>query len=116
MTKAVIIFLFLIFFWGASIGQTRKDSLYVFIGEKISSKGFQSADTNKIPFDASIKAKYKIIENVYRHFQKDTIEFEAYDHFGNFDFLNYKYGKIFFCSTIGAIGKYCSSTNKPATH
>ncbi len=82
----------------------RKDSLYVFIGEKISSKGFKSEDdTNKIPFNESIKAKYRIIENVYGTFKRDTIEFEAYDPLGHFEFLNYKYVLLFVSNYNGRL-------------
>lgn len=79
-----------------SYGQTRKDSLYVFVGEKINTKGFRYLeDTTQIPFDYAIKAKYRVIKNVYGNYNKDTIEFESYDHFGRFPFLDYKYVLLF---------------------
>jgi hypothetical protein len=70
--------------------QTKNDSLYVFVGKKIEIKGFkQKLDSNEIPFNASFKAKYQVIQNLYGNYNKDTIEFEAYDHYGIPAFSHY---------------------------
>jgi len=83
MSKAVSIFIIAIFICFASLGQTKKDSLYVFVGKKIEVAGFkQKLDSNEIAFDAAFKAKYKIVQNLYGNYNKDTIEFEVYDHYG----------------------------------
>ena len=62
------------------------NTLFVFIGEKI--------DVTPIPhkpgnFDNGIKAKYKILQPVYGSYDKDVIEFEAYDHYGTPKFAEY---------------------------
>src|SRR5690606_8071034 len=70
----------------------RNNTLFVFVGEKIS--------ISEIPyrpgdFDIGIIAKYKVIERVYDNFDKDVIEFEAYDHYGIFAFTEYKNALLF---------------------
>jgi hypothetical protein len=83
--------------------QTAKDSFYVFVGEKIDVKEFEikdDIDSTSIPgakikldvihFDQGFKATYRIIENVFNHYKKDTIEFEAYDHYGIPAFSKFK--------------------------
>ncbi|GAB2781872.1 hypothetical protein GCM10027275_27030 [Rhabdobacter roseus] len=41
--------------------------------------------------DGAFKAKYKIIKNIHGNYPKDTIEFEAYDHYGVPAFSKYKH-------------------------
>jgi hypothetical protein len=65
----------------------RDNKLFVFVGEKI--------DFTPIPyepgdFDEGIVAKYKILQHVYGYYDKDTIVFEAYDHYGTPTFTEYK--------------------------
>lgn len=102
MAKKLFIFFFLLGCLNFSTGQTRKDSLYVFVGEKIGTSGM-SPDTNGIIWNAAIKATYKIIENVFGKYPKDTIEFESYDHFGEFPFLGYKYVLLFVSNYNGRL-------------
>lgn len=86
--------------------QTAKDSLFVFVGEKIEVKSFNvpavidstSSPGNKIyriNMDEGFKAKYRVIKEVYNHYTKDTINFEAFDHYGTPGFANYKYVMLF---------------------
>lgn len=66
----------------------RKNTLVAFVGEKI--------DVTQMPytrgdFNLGFKAKYKVLELVYGSYAKDTIEFEAYDHYGWPAFASHKY-------------------------
>ncbi|MEO7984192.1 MAG: hypothetical protein ABI688_08935 [Bacteroidota bacterium] len=69
-----------------TIKNERDNKLFVFVGEKI--------EITSIPysigdFDKGAKARYKILQRVYGNYNQDTIEFEAYDHFGRFPFAEY---------------------------
>jgi len=96
MRKAVSIFIIATLVCLSLFGQTKKDSLYVFVGKKIEVVGFkQKLDSNEIPFDRAFKAKYQVIQNLYGSYRKDTIEFEAYDHYGKPAFSQYEYVLLF---------------------
>lgn len=87
---------------------SKKDSinLYAFIGEKISVTEFNpnennfeivvdsvSGDTMRLVnyvMDRGFKAKYKVLKNVFNELKFDTIEFDAYDHYGRPQFENYE--------------------------
>lgn len=75
--------------------QTRKDSLYVFVGEKIKIEEIPyKIDTLpdgriEIPMDVGFNCVYRIIENVYGNYPSDTINFKAYDHYGVPTFSKY---------------------------
>ncbi len=70
--------------------QKEKNNLYVFVGEKISVEEFDSrTKENEFPMDQAFKAKYKVLQNIYGDYQKDTIEFEAFDHYGSPPFAKY---------------------------
>lgn len=104
MIKFVFIFITVTLVCVSSFGQTKKDSLYVFVGKKIEVIGFkQKLDTNEIPFDAAFKAKYEVIQNLYGNYNKDTIEFEAYDHYGKPAFSNYDYVLLFVSNYNGKL-------------
>ena len=80
-------------------------NLYAFIGEKISVIQFdpnENSERMEIDsitgdtlifkswvMDSGFKSKYKVVKNVYNEIQTDTIEFEAYDHYGRPGFENY---------------------------
>lgn len=73
---------------------------YFFVGEKI--------DIAPIPykpgdFDNGVKATYKICQPVYGNYNKEKIEFEAYDHYGTPKFVEYKTVLLF---VSGYEGKY----------
>lgn len=81
--------------------QTRKDSLYVFVGEKIKMEEIPyKIDTLpdgrvEIPMDAGFNCEYRIIENVYGNYPSDTIKFKAYDHYGVPTFSTYENVMLF---------------------
>jgi hypothetical protein len=104
MTKLVTIFIILTVNCLTSYGQTKKDSLYVFVGKKIEVVGFkQKLDSNEIAFNAAFKAKYLVIQNLYGNYNKDTIEFEAYDHYGIPAFSKYDYVLLFVSNYNGKL-------------
>jgi hypothetical protein len=90
------------------VGQTRKDSLLVFVGEKIEVREIpqerviehidtiiKEGDTTyresvSLSMDGKFLAKYKVLQQVYGLFSSDTIEFVAYDHYGTPAFSKYK--------------------------
>lgn len=81
-------------------------NLYAFIGEKISVTEFDpnvnntrleinsiTGDTiRKVRYvmDEGFKCKYKVIKNIFNDLKTDTIEFEAYDHYGRPAFEKYE--------------------------
>lgn len=81
--------------------QTEKDSLYVFVGEKIKMEEIPFAiDTFPdgkivVPMDAAFNCEYKIIENIYGNYTSDTIRFKAYDHYGVPAFSEYENVMLF---------------------
>lgn len=72
-----------------SIGQSKRDSLLVFVGEKISVTKFRPEHSDSIVNDPAVKAKYKVIQMLHGCYSYDTIEFEAYDHHGRFNFSKF---------------------------
>lgn len=85
--KLLLIILFLL----SSItieAQTRKDSLYVFVGKKVKMEEIPykidtlSDGRISVPMDRGFKCEYKVLEYVYGNSPKDTIKFMAYDHYG----------------------------------
>lgn len=74
--------------------------LYVFVGEKIRIDYVKEKHyCNTIPFDAEFDAEYRIIENVYGSFPRDTIKFTAFTH-GPLSFGKFQHVLLF-------IGEYC---------
>jgi hypothetical protein len=82
-----------------------KDSMprhFIFIGEKISvDYAKRKYYCNVISMDSKFNAKYKIVENIYGNYKKDTIHFVAYDHYGRPAFGNYQYVILF-------VTQYCN--------
>lgn len=90
--------------------QTRKDSLYVFVGEKIKIEEIPfKIDTfpdgrMEIPMDGAFNCEYGIIEDVYGDYPSDTISFKAYDHYGVPAFS--KYDNVMLFVSLGSDGKF----------
>lgn len=65
----------------------KNNTLFVFVGEKISVSPipFRPGD-----FDNGVKAKYKILQAVYGNYNRNVIDFNAYDHYGIPEFTKYK--------------------------
>jgi hypothetical protein len=102
--KRIPILIALVFTCLTSVGQTKNDSLYVFVGKKISVERFkQKLDSNEIPFDAAFKAKYVVVQNLYGNYTRDTIEFEAYDHYGRPAFSQYDHVLLFVSNHNGKL-------------
>jgi len=70
----------------------RKNRLFVFIGEKIEVKALPRKSGD---FDNGFRARYKVLLPVYGHYAADTIEFNAYDHYGTPPFSSYKNVMLF---------------------
>jgi len=113
--RKLLIALFLIVIATRFCSGQDKDSLFVFVGERISVHEFKqhvdpphidpkTGDTiGTIIFDASFKAKYKVIQSVFNKYDRDTIEFEAFDHYGKPRFSRYQYALLFL---VRSNGKY----------
>jgi len=92
MKTLLTLALFLSIIHANLFGQKSKDSLFVFVGQKIKvDRFYQNTDTDEIKLNGSFKAKYKVIQNVFGSYCCDTIEFEANVHeqtpsFSNFEF------------------------------
>jgi hypothetical protein len=70
----------------------KNNRLFVFIGEKITVTPISTAVNS---FDYGVKAKYAILSPVYGFYDKEIIEFEAYDHYGIPAFTKYKDALLF---------------------
>ena len=82
-------------------------NLYAFIGEKISIEEFDPNENSEqfkidpktndtirwksIIMDVAFNVKYKVLHPVFNDLKVDTINFEAYDHYGRPSFENHEY-------------------------
>lgn len=88
-------------------GENKEVNLFAFVGKKISiikvdpnleEKGEKiydslSGDTiikKSYIMDAGFRCKYVVIKNVFNNLKLDTIDFAAYDHYGNPGFAGYE--------------------------
>lgn len=69
-----------------------KDRLFVFIGEKISVDLLPHEEHS---MDSKFKATYKVIKPICGIYDRDTIQFIVYDHYGTPDFSEYKNVMLF---------------------
>lgn len=76
----------------ANYENEKNNTLFVFVGEQLECKELPY-DTGSM--DAGFKAKFKIQQVVYGKYDYDTIEFEAYDHYGLPGFSHYKNSLLF---------------------
>ncbi len=70
----------------------KNNTLFVFVGEKLEFKVLPQKEGS---MDGRFYAKFRILERVYGEYNADTIEFEAYDHYGLPGFSNYKNSLLF---------------------
>ena len=81
-----------------SYGQSNSDTLYVFVGKKLSIKKLPrpTVPDSLIIFSyENYKAKYKIIQNVFGDYDGKTIEFNTNDHSRVPGFSKSKYALLF---------------------
>ena len=76
----------------SKVDNLKKNSLFVFVGEKIEIKSLPQKEP---AFNSAFIARYKILDKVYGDYSKDTIEFEVYDHFGEPAFSKFQYVLLF---------------------
>ena len=69
--------------------QNSNNKLFVFVGEKIQVEPIPLKES-EISMDAEFKAKYRVVQKVYGNYDKDIIEFTAFDHYGTPPFSKYK--------------------------
>ncbi len=77
----------------------RKNTLFAFVGEKISVKSIP-ADPDGM--DGAVEATYRVLVPVYGNYKKDTIRFTAYDHFGYFGFAHSQYALLYLSEYKGS--------------
>lgn len=65
----------------------KKNTLFVFVGEKLD---FVELPYEEGSMDGGFKVKYKILQRIYGNYRGDTIEFNAYDHYGIPPFSKFK--------------------------
>ncbi|WP_292009461.1 hypothetical protein [Chryseobacterium sp.] len=98
MKKLLLTTLLLIASFCFSQREIKDNNLYIFIGQKISINEFnpnpnitevmnsidkKSRDSIKSYFmDEAFHCQYKLIANVYNRLDSDTVQFDAYDHYG----------------------------------
>lgn len=83
-------------FFSAAAEAAEQENLIVFVGEKLFVEEFKPARAeNVILMDASFKAKYRVKQLVYGQYEGETIEFEAYDHYGVPPFSRFPHALLF---------------------
>ena len=104
LNRILVAILMILFSLQNAFGQTRKDSLIVFVGEKIEvnyvERPFRMSDTIiegndtiirvRVVMDSEYLAKYKILQLVHGSYKSDTIEFTVFDHYGKPAFSKYQ--------------------------
>ncbi|GAB5526791.1 MAG: hypothetical protein Roseis2KO_46630 [Roseivirga sp.] len=103
------LFIILISYPLALTAQDEDKSLYVFIGEKIEVTKFtpdvspKDSSATLIIMDNAFKARYKVIDWVHNRIDTDTIEFEAYDHYGTPGFSHYQHVLLYLVKEEGKL-------------
>lgn len=114
--KTILPLVLVLFFLTSGFGQSPKDSLLVFVGEKIEvqySPEASSSDTIilgkdtlltvSVPMDKRFIAKYKVLAVINGWFKPDTLTFFVYDHYGEPAFSKYKTVLLFVSSYKGKL-------------
>lgn len=72
------------------------DEVVAFVGEKISVDVFEpDADPDVLLIDAAFRSRYRVLQVVRGEYAGDTIEFTAYDHYGEPSFSKYEHVLLF---------------------
>ena len=98
MTTRFSLLLLLTLTFACSFGQSNSDTLFVFVGQKLSIKKLpRPADKpgQMIISYENYQAKYKIIQNVFGDYSDRTIVFNTNDHYGVPAFSKSKYALLF---------------------
>ena len=98
MTTRFLILILVILASNFLFGQSNHDTLYVFVGQKLSiSKLPRPPDPpgQMVISYENYKAKYKVIKSIYGDYLYKTIEFTASDHYGVPAFSKSKYALLF---------------------
>jgi hypothetical protein len=77
----------------------RKNTLFAFVGEKIT---VQAVPTDPDAMDGAVEAVYRVLVPVYGCYEKDTVRFTAYDHYGYFGFAHSQYALLYLSKYKGA--------------
>lgn len=83
-----------------SFKNERDNRLFVFVGEKIKITPIPSARGD---FNGGVIAKYLVLQRIYGNYDKDTIEFEAYDHHWRFEFAKFKNALLYISEHKGKL-------------
>ena len=121
MTIRLLISITLFLTFNYTLGQSRKDSLIVFVGEIIEVK-YSPEEKKEEPVDTVIRngkkvamktvtismdiryvAKYRVLQMIYGTYREDTIEFIVYDHYGQPGFSKYKTVLLFVSNHEGQL-------------
>src|SRR5205814_4777621 len=70
----------------------RKNTLFAFVGEKIT---VQAVRVDPDAMDGAVEATYRVLVPVYGYYGRDTIRFTAYDHYGYFGFAHSQYALLY---------------------
>lgn len=77
----------------------RKNTLFAFVGEKIT---VQAMPVDSDAMDGAVEATYRVLVPVYGYYEKDTIHFTAYDHYGYFGFAHSQHALLYLSEYKGA--------------
>jgi hypothetical protein len=96
--------MFLVLWFGSLSLHAQQTRLYVFVGEKIEVIRTAESDVNdSLVQDKAYKARYRVLHSVHGDYEGDTIEFEAFDHYGSPAFAEYPHVLLFVIDVGGKL-------------
>ncbi len=119
--KKIYLLVFTLLLMTAAIAQQKSDSLIVFVGKKIEVKEWPEEPVKTItdtattaegivyttsvvlPMDARYRATYEILELIHGSYERDTIEFTVFDHYGVPAFSEYENVLLFVANENGKL-------------
>lgn len=77
--------------------QKNSDTLYAFVGKKVSIKKAKQPEfkADKIPFYTKYKCRFKVVQPVYNQLQEKTVTFYSYAHLGTRELPTSEYSLLF---------------------